>query len=206
MTTISLNNQVINTLENSNTSLTDYMDHLLDKHLKKQEVITGIRVNGKLLSLEEENACLGQSLSSFQSVDFKVQSTLDLAFEALDSCTTYIDVVTQKVRELIELYTNNQLEEANLKFGDVIDIMDLYVQLMSKIHKTLKTNLPNNYSKSKTIQQLEIHLLSILKGLIPAKEKNDLIMLCDLLEYELIDNLTQWKIKAIPELRALRTF
>jgi hypothetical protein len=40
--------------------------------------------------------------------------------------------------------------------------------------------------------------------LLSAKEKNDNIMLCDLLEYELIDNLTQWKIKILPELKKLK--
>jgi hypothetical protein len=46
--------------------------------------------------------------------------------------------------------------------------------------------------------------LSVIKALLPAKEKNDVVMLCDLLEYELIDNLTQWKIKVLPELKKLK--
>lgn len=204
MTTISLNNIPLENSQSSSLTLNDYIDVLLEKHIKNHDVITGIRVNGKLLSLEEENNCLMNAVTDFQSIDFQIQSTLELAFEALDSCSAYIDAVTIRVRELTDLYSKNLFEDANNKFGDVIDIMDLFVQLMGKIHKTLKTNLADSYVKSNTIQNLEIHLLSVLRGLVPAKEKNDIIMLCDLLEYELIDNLTQWKIKAIPELKSLR--
>jgi len=89
-------------------------------------------------------------------------------------------------------------------FGEVIEIMDLFVQLMSRIYKTVRKRHPQQLQATQTFQQLEIHLLSIMKALLPAKEKNDIIMLNDLLEYELIDNLTQWKIKAIPELKKLR--
>ena len=204
MTTVTLNNKTLNEELNPSSSLTDCMDQVLEKHLKNHDVITGISIDGKLLSLEEENNCLPKTISTFKNIDFKVQTTLELAFDALDSCSTYIDAVTTKINELVDLYNSNQYEEANLKFGDVIEVMDLFVQLMAKIHKTLKANLPSDYVKNKTIQNLEIHLLSILKGLVPAKEKNDIIMLCDLLEYELVDNLTQWKIKAIPDLKSLR--
>lgn len=206
MTTVSLNSQPIQPNNELTLSLNDFMDHLLSKHLSNEEVITGIKVDGKLLTIEEENACLNQQISSFKSVDFTVQTTLDLAFEALDSCSSYIDAVTNNIKELTQLYAANQTEEANNKFSDVIDIMDLFVQLMAKINKTLRSGLNERYKKSQTVHNLEIHLLSILKGLIPAKEKNDIIMLCDLLEYELIDNLTQWKIKAIPELKSLKSF
>ncbi len=51
---------------------------------------------------------------------------------------------------------------------------------------------------------LEVRLISTLQQLIPAKEKNDIIMLCDLLEYELVDILDEWKNKVIPELMKLK--
>lgn len=201
MTMITLNNRSFENQPKGTGTINDLMDQLLEKHLSREEVITGISINGKLLAIDEENDFMPQSIDLFDQIDFKVQSTLDLAFEALNSCSGYIDVVIEKTHELVALYQANQIEDANQKFGDAIEIVDLFVQLITKIHKTLKVQLGPDYKKSQSIQNLEIHLLSVIKGLLPAKEKNDWIMLCDLLEYELIDNLTQWKIKAIPELK-----
>ena len=42
--------------------------------------------------------------------------------------------------------------------------------------------------------------IAALKNLLPAKEKADLTLLCDLLEYELCDNLAQWDKEILPAL------
>ena len=82
--------------------------------------------------------------------------------------------------------------------------MDLYIQLVSNVYQVIRKDLNGKSFKDESIQKLEIHLLSVLKALLQAKEKEDIIMLCDLLEYELVDNLTQWKIKVLPELKKLK--
>lgn len=205
MTLIRVNGEELPQKYDKNTTLNELVDQLLQGHLTKEEVITAISVNGKTLSGQEESEYLPQSLKSFESIDLKSQSNLELAFDALNSCTGYIDVLTEKIQDLVLLYQDNKVDEANEKFSDIIEIVDLFVQLMTKINRTLKSQLGNKFQKSDSVQNLEIHLLSIIKGLLPAKENNDVIMLCDLLEYELIDNLTQWKIKAIPELKSLQS-
>ncbi len=133
-----------------------------------------------------------------------LQNSLDLAFESLDSCNTYIDHLTGLVYKTIEAYQSGDINQGNIAFADMIEILDLYVQLMTKIYASLRQQIKEPINKDDSFQNLEIHLLSIMKAILPAKEKGDIIMLCDLLEFELIDNLTQWKIKAIPELKKLR--
>lgn len=204
MTLIRLNGEKLSYNYNKSSTLNELVDQLLTGHLTKEQVITAIRVNGKVLSGKEESECLPKNLANFDSVELTSQSNLELAFDALESCTGYIDVLTGKVQELVHLYQDNKIDEANDKFSDIVEIVDLFVQLMTKINHTLRAQLGEAFKKSRSVQNLEIHLLSIVKGLLPAKENNDIIMLCDLLEYELIDNLTQWKIKAIPELKNLQ--
>jgi hypothetical protein len=132
--------------------------------------------------------------------------SLQIAFESIDSCFGYIDHITAKIQFLIGLYNTGELNLANEALIEVVDLMDLYIQLISKVYNVIRLNLNGQSFKDEGIQKLEIHLLSIIKALLSAKEKEDIIMLCDLLEYELIDNLTQWKIKALPELRKLKNF
>ena len=205
MALITVNQEEISVGAESNQTVNELIDNLLDGVLKDSEVITSIQINGKRLNEAEEGECLPSPVSEFNEIDFTVKSSIELAYEALDSCNSYIDVVISKIHELNKLYAQGEMQRANNMFAEVIEIMDLFVQLMSKIHSTLRTNLGTKFIKTETLQNLEIHLLSILKGLVPAKEKNDIVMLCDLLEYELIDNLTQWKIKAIPELKKFKT-
>lgn len=132
--------------------------------------------------------------------------SLNLAFESIDSCFGYIDHIITQIQKLIAHYNAGEIDKANNCFTEVIELMDLYIQLVSKVYRVIIIELRGQSFKDENIKKLEIHLLSITKALFQAKEKNDSIMLCDLLEYELIDNLTQWKIKILPELKKLRNF
>ena len=132
--------------------------------------------------------------------------SLDLAFESIQSCFGYVDYITAQIQKLITAYNSGNIEEANDHFVEVIELMDLYIQLITKVYSVLRNELKNLSFKDEGIQKLEIHLLSVMKALLQAKEKEDIIMLCDLLEYELVDNLTQWKIKVLPELKKLKNF
>ncbi len=133
-------------------------------------------------------------------------TSLDLAFESIDSCFGYVDYITAQIQKLITQYNQGDLDLANHSFVEVIELMDLYIQLVSRVYRVLRTDLQTMNFKDESIQKLEIHLLSVMKALLQAKEKDDTIMLCDLLEYELIDNLTQWKIKILPELKKLKNY
>ena len=132
-------------------------------------------------------------------------SSLKLAFESIDSCYGYVDYITAQIHVLIESYNQGKMDLANQKFVEVIELMDLYIQLVSRVYRVLRIEL-KDMQKDEGIQKLEIHLLAIMKSLLQAKEKNDTIMLCDLLEYELADNLKLWKIKVLPELKKLKSY
>ncbi len=201
MTQITINHKNFDNSTTSKGTLNDVLEEIIHEFAGQEKVVTNITVDGECLSHENEQKHLQNPASDYKDVDFTVISSLDLAYEALDDCSGYIDNVIEKIGHLTTLYADNKSPEANKLFTEIIEIMDLFVQLMTKIHSTIRRQHPERLSANKTLQALEIHLLSIMRALLPAKEKEDIIMLCDLLEYELVDNLTQWKIKAIPELK-----
>lgn len=131
---------------------------------------------------------------------------LDLAFESIDSCFGYVDFISGQINKLLAAYNRNEFDETNALFVEVVELMDLYIQLLTKIYNTLRAEMPTVSIKTEETKSLEIHLLGIMKSLATAKEKNDTIMLSDLLEYELLDNLNQWKSTTLPELKKLKKY
>jgi len=130
--------------------------------------------------------------------------SLELAFESIDSSFGYIDHIIGRIQKLTAHYHANEIDQGNNQFIEVVELMDLYIQLITKVFQVVRLHHKDKILKEEGIQKLEIHLLSVIRALLQAKENNDIIMLCDLLEYELIDNLTQWKIKVLPELKKLK--
>lgn len=201
---VTVNQEVLEKKLNPNATLSDVIQTILEEESHLDQIVSQIMIDGKVLNIEEEDEFLPCRLGQFTNVNFTLKSNLDLAFDALESCNTYVDTIIGQIQQLTTAYQDNKQDEANALFVEVIEITDLYIQLLSRVQRTLRGHMAAKWHKPASVQQLEIHLLSILKALVPAKEKNDIIMLCDLLEYELVDNLKQWKIKALPELRALR--
>ena len=107
--------------------------------------------------------------------------SLLLAFESIDSCFSYVDHIISKIEKLIGFYNSGNLDLANESLVEVVDLMDLYIQLISKVYRVIRVDLQGKAFKDEGIQKLEIHLLSVIKALLIAKEKEDIIMLCDLL-------------------------
>jgi hypothetical protein len=204
MTNLTINNTDLKKSFDQDKKLGDVIDHVFNQEIDNETVLVNLHVDGQIIPFEEGLDISKSELAKFSRINFETQSSVELAFDAVESCNDYIDVLNEKIINLTRLYQAGESQKANEEFSDMIDILDLYVQLFAKIHTTLKrvSDLPK--ATSEDIQKLDIHLLSVLKALIPAKEKNDVIMLCDLLEYELVDNLTQWKIKIIPSLKKLK--
>ena len=203
MTTIMVNN---NPFEDSNINTDNSLkelENLVNEYLTKSDhVITDIIVDENIIENKNEEITLGQDISNFNSIEFKSKPRVEIAFETLDSCICYINELNGRIHELVSLYRTNKQDEANALFVEVTTILDLFVQLMSKIQRIFTQSL--GLKKGKQSIELELNLLEVIKQLVPARQKNDMIMLCDLLEYELIANLDQWKNQIIPSLQSLK--
>lgn len=198
MISVSINRNSLEIPEDKSISLLDAISLIEREGLRPTEVITSVIINGEKIPVDMLGEFSEIDLDLLNDPIIEIKSSIEIATEALNDSSLYIDTLSAKVLDIVQAYNTNELEIANYAFSELIDLIDLYIQLISKVHKTVKNHNPNYFKNNETIRNLEIHLLSVLKALIPAREKNDIIMICDLLEYELMDNLTQWKINAIP--------
>lgn len=190
-------NKTINTLND----LTQYMFPPEGENIP---IVTQVILDGKKFDYTYSKQVFENNPKNYDSIEFNVQTNRELAFEALDCCPDYIDNITHKLERLVKYYKQGDFESSGPLFVNTIENLDLFIQLIANIHVTLKKSIRRDIRENEIFHNLEIHLLSVLKAILQAKERNDLIMLCDLLESELKDNLTEWKIKAIPELKALK--
>ena len=204
MIQININNKkVVNSL-NDTPSLKNMIDYIIEEKMKKDELITQVKIDDRKIDLDNENE-LSRVLQKDNIINFQIKSSLDLAFDSLKDCSDYINSSIFQIKEVIELYQKNEIQQGNKQFPDIIDSIDFFVRLITKIHRAILSSQSSKNTELKShIQNLEIHLLAALKNLLPAKEKTDLTLLCDLLEYELCDNLDQWNKEILPALDRLR--
>ncbi len=205
MAELTLNNQSLSEKYSEDSTLNDLMDVIQEKYVNDDQFFTEVLIDGVAISPEKEVQILTSPVSNYSQIDFTVKSSAELAIDALETCSKHLDTLIEKITIVSQSYRENRVDLANKQFVEITEILELFVELITTIHQTLRVESETVLPSGRTIQDLEMHLLSVLKALVPAREKGDIIMLCDLLEYELIDNLTQWKIMAIPELKRIKT-
>lgn len=175
-----------------------------DGGLSTNESITAVVIDGQTYTLNHVEEVLDNTLAELNYPSLRIQNSYEIAFEALDDCLGHIDQLLDKIIVTTAEFNKGNLDEANLYFADLIELLELYIHLITRIHATARKGNPEFFEKKDLVKNLEIHLFSVIKALVPAREKNDIVMLSDLLEYELMDNLKQWKDQAIPLIQESR--
>jgi hypothetical protein len=88
----------------------------------------------------------------------------------------------------------------NKKLTKLTNDVSQFVELTTLLSKTIMVRKGQTISE---IKQSHISLLFIMKALNQAQLKQDYVALEELIKYELKDNLTQWKIDLIPQMKKL---
>jgi hypothetical protein len=88
-------------------------------------------------------------------------------------------------------FLDDQISKLSLNVSQFVELTTLQTRLLQKRHIEVPGRVKNSH----------IHLLFVMKGINQAFQKQDLVGLEELIKYELKDNLTQWKIDLIPNIR-----
>jgi hypothetical protein len=205
MATIEFNRKRVEVKTETIRTIAELIPCLKDNHLSESEYMTSISVNGEKITKNNETQFLKKSLIDTDLISFNVSNSKSLLLETVDELPSYIDLMIETIDLAVSFSKHNQQDLVQSLLSDIIVKIDSFIQLITQVHRGLKLDSDQSLDSGQTIKQLEIHLLSVAKALLVAQKREDDVMLIDLLDYELKDNLTQWKITAIPQIKKLNS-
>jgi hypothetical protein len=131
------------------------------------------------------------------------QLKLLLNFEFLQrSFSLTQDLLTGLIDDCLDLepYNQKSLVHWNKKISRLTSDVARFVEITTLLTKVLVTKGEEPLPQ---IKNSHIHLLFIMKGIENVRANGDMVALEDLIKHELKDNLTQWKIDIIPQLKKI---
>ena len=134
----------------------------------------------------------GMTEQTFRNIDILLSDSVTVGQELLNDILLQISSIDTFIPER-EYFWNLQLSGLSTDISKFVEVTTLISKV---IHTKKNIAVPE-------IKQSHIHLLFISKGINQAQQKQDSLVLEDLIKYELKDNLTQWKIDLIPLLKRL---
>ena len=152
------------------------------------EVVCEIRVNGLILKEEDEKKFAESKLAEINDLMIQTNAPKNLISQALESALDYLPKALTACLECSEVYRNGQAVDAQQFFQDVVEgcfwILDTVVHM-----RGAHDNLEGTQTISSDWLKIEKKFVSDLKDLLTASEKRDLILVADILEYEMSTDL-----------------
>lgn len=156
------------------------LPELLDsvKNNLKDKIIKKIYIN----NVEVNERYLNESLlekDDIEIIKFVTQGTIDLVKETLNEVEKYLPVLRTGVIDTADLFRSGKNKESNGKYQQVIEGISWCIEAISSI-----LSLTDNDELYKEGQEKLNKFNKTLTDLMIAHKKDDIILLADILEYE----------------------
>lgn len=201
MATLEVNNNSVNFHPNEFLNVKSLMPKIQKQFPVENFLLHSFKINGDEIDLSSEHPKLVRPIDDTD----KIQVIFKENSHYLESLLSDLGIITAKLIHKIDLcatqFKDEQDSLASKNLSVVIEGIDTFIQSFLYIHENIENK--SELYETLPVKELQIHLLSVLKAITGAHKKNDTIMLTDLLEFELKDNLTQWKILVIPHLKKI---
>lgn len=197
MATLEVNTRKIKIDSNDYLNIKSLIPKVQKKFPLENFTLNNLKINGELVSIDSDNYALTRPILNEDHIEVTFSASDKFTLNIINEIPTIIDKI---IAQLINCSHKIELDNpCDYELACIIENIDVFLHTMNSIYQGL--NKSNEYIESLPIKELQIHLLSVMKGIHASHQKQDHIMLTDLLEYELKDNLTQWKILIVPTLK-----
>jgi hypothetical protein len=171
----------------------------------KSQVISVLKVNGETIDESREPSLSMRSLGQMGDIEITTVDQLELAFEALASAKAYIKKLISYCQLNGSAYKAGKIKEADKNFLHLVDGLENLTQLVLASQSILRGKYRNIHTNDSSLRIAQVRLVSAIEELLPAKKKQDYVMLADILGNELPEALREMADYGIPVLQRLRS-
>ncbi len=151
-----------------------------------------MKLNGEVYSEEKPHDAVRITLSDIKALEIDTIATDEIAWRFLDSGVEQMDMIIQGAQKISELFRIADETEANEQYADFLETLRLFLQMIVEVKAILSLDLASTF-KGGTVEDRLQRLSEMMDRMLHVQEEEDWFMLADLLEYELIPLLEEWK-------------
>jgi hypothetical protein len=199
MAIIEVNSRKISFDEKSFLNLKSLIPKLQKQFPIERYNVENFRVNGETIDINSEDPKLIRPMEDSDYIEVSFNSSNHVLINMVQDINELTEKILNKIVICTDFLKNDDIQISILHLTKIIEAVEIFIQAIN--HTYNKTLSKDELGSHLPVKELQIHLLSVVKAINSAQLKEDYIMLTDLLEYELKDNLTQWKILILPTLK-----
>jgi hypothetical protein len=122
--------------------------------------------------------------------------------EQIYLCETDIEKIGDGIARYIKLCSKGHFDHLDEIFLEIVENLGNFIKASSTLKNYLKNN--ESFTKESPFVVLQFQLLGLLNRLSQAKQRNDLSLIMDIMEYELLENLIHWKLDVLETMKSIK--
>ena len=195
MATLELNNQKIEISEEHFFNVRSLIPQLRRKFPFNDYEFESLKMNGRTLDIDSDDPDLIRPINRTDTITLGINARKSKHESLVSDVLDLANRILGRLEVCVENFKLDLNLEAKNGLNSIVEAIETFIITSSYVCRNSEDMELLPY------KELQIHLLSVMKAVSDAISKDDTIMLTDLLEYELKDNLTQWKIHVLTNLK-----
>jgi hypothetical protein len=162
---------------------------------RKGHVLCEITINGMVFHDDDEIKFGQNSMNEIKDLEIKTSQPTMLIGEAKESAIAYLDRVKESAINCSELFREGNEQDGYEVLCDIIDAIQWSMETLKQIRR-VAMSIPDAGDDSAVISEWETAsktLFSVSSQLLQCFEANDVVLLADLLEYDLSNIIEKWQ-------------
>jgi hypothetical protein len=165
----------------------ELLEELESSHLEPGKVIGAVHFDGIEVNEFRNQSVLTRPIESIGKVRIEVIPLKEMVKTALIESETYLLNLQTALVDIAETFRQGRTDQANSRLTQAFEGIKMFVALLRGIELAL-ANTPNKLPS--TVEQIFEEMTPTLESLIEAQTQRDWILVADILEFELLANLT----------------
>ena len=172
---------------------------LVDSLAQSGKVITSVEVNGEHLSGGRIWNFASSPISEIQELELLTRDLVDMVHETMGYSDSHLELLCQETEKTATMFRLGEELDAQERLGMCISGLQWFLKALGALRGMMKLDFHSLPLKDTTVEAGLEEFVPIVEDLLEAQSDGDVILLADILEYEMIPRLTMWR-SALPEL------
>jgi hypothetical protein len=169
----------------------DLLQELESKHLGQGKMISSVRFDGSEVIQFREAECLNRPLQYLGEIQVQASPMEDMMKSAVVEAEGYLVTLQTSLVEVAEAFRLQLINEANTKLSQVFEGVKMLAALLQGVELSLSGQFHQGPS---SVAQVLAEMGPTLESLIESQGQQDWILVADILEFELVANVSGFEL------------
>lgn len=189
---LTVNGKEVNWEKQGVETIHQLMDQVYGDHVPAGQVVTQLLIDGKEVTLEEEEEIQGNALTTVDQIDIVCRNAKDVLRDGLRTGDPVVDQLMEDCQRTVDAFRKDDVQAGGQALEEATGLIQWMLHLMHGMKTVLEWPADNQYENrpfSEHLAKFEENLRLIHEH----AENRAFPALCDSLEQSFLPNLPAWK-------------